>query len=373
MKKITQIRVYPYLVACFAIVLATVARMLLDPVVGEMHPFVTYIYAIIFSAWYCGLWPALLSLVLGFLCAAYFFAYPRGSIAVYGIDLQVGMTLYVFVGISSILFNESLRYAKRRAEENANALASKSAALQEEINKRQVTEQEKEGLLRKLVDLQEFERQRISRELHDQCGQDLVALQLNLEYLKSIFSKDDFGKDPRTQQVLADSSRILSGMGKEIHTLAFDLRPQCLDDLGLPTAIESLLEDWKNRSGLEVDFECRAWEHCEAYKDVSLVFYRVLQEAISNAVKHSRCQHLSVVLDIQQGMLVEIIEDDGHGIPATIGERSTKWPQPSLGILGMRERLRSVGGELEIESQSTGGTTLFARVPIPEKQRAKIG
>jgi len=117
--------------------------MLLDPVVGEMHPFVTYIYAIIFSAWYCGLGPALLSLVLGFLCAAYFFAYPRGSIAVFGIDLQVGMTLYVFVGISSILFNESLRYAKRRAEENAKALAFQSETLQEEINKRQTQSRKK--------------------------------------------------------------------------------------------------------------------------------------------------------------------------------------------------------------------------------------
>jgi len=368
MKKLTQLRIYPYCVACCAIVIATIARMLLDPVVGEMHPFVTYIYAIIFSAWYCGLGPALLSLVLGFLCAAYFFAYPRGSIAVYGIDLQVGMTLYVFVGISSTLFNESLRYAKRRAEENAKALAFQSETLQEEINKRQITEQEKEGLLRKLVDLQEFERQRISRELHDQCGQDLVALQLNLEYLKSLFTKDDFGKDPRAQQVLADTSRILAGMGREIHTLAFDLRPQCLDELGLPTAIQSLLEDWKNRSGLEVDFECRAWEHCEARKEVSLVFYRVLQEAISNAVKHSRCQHLSVVLDIQQGMLVEIIEDDGQGISTVRGENSSNRTNPSLGILGMRERLRSVGGELEIESQSAGGTTLFARVPIPENQ-----
>ncbi len=153
---------YPYLVAILAIVFATLARMLLDPIVGEMHPFITYIYAIIFSAWDCGLGPALVSLVLGFLCAAYFFAYPRGSIAVYGIELQVGMTLYIFFGISSILFNESLRFAKRRAEVNAHALASKSEALQEEINKRQITEKEKEGLLRKLVNLQELERQRIA-------------------------------------------------------------------------------------------------------------------------------------------------------------------------------------------------------------------
>lgn len=361
--------VSPYFVAALAIVIATVARMLLDPVVGEMHPFVTYIYAIIFSAWYCGLGPALLSLVLGFLCAAYFFAYPRGSIAVYGIDLQVGMTLYIFVGISSILFNESLRYAKRRAEENAFALASKSDALQQEINKRQVTEKEKEGLLRKLVNLQELERKRISRELHDQCGQDLVALQLNLEYLKSLVSKVDFDQDQRAKQVIADSSRILATLGKEIHSLAFDLRPQCLDDLGLPTAIESLLQDWKIRSGLEVDFECRAWEHCDSNKDVSLVFYRVLQEAISNVLKHAQCQRLSVVLDVQQGMLVEIIEDDGAGFTKAIGEASCDGFHSGLGIPGMRERLRSVGGDLEIESQAGGGTTLFARVPIPNKSK----
>lgn len=358
--------VYSYLVAVLAIVFATLVRLLLDPVVGEMHPFITYIYAIIFSAWYCGLGPALVSLVLGFLCAAYFFAYPRGSIAVYGIDLQVGMTLYIFVGISSILFNESLRFAKRRAEENAHALAVKSEALQEEINKRQITEKEKEGLLRKLVDLQELERSRISRELHDQCGQDLVALQLNMGYLKSFLSKLDLGPEQRASMVIEDSSRILTSLGKEIHSLAFDLRPQCLDDLGLPTAIESLLEDWKNRSGLEVDFECRAWEHCDSNKEVSLVFYRVLQEAINNALKHAKCRRLSVVLDVQQGMFVQIIEDDGAGISKSINDLSLEGQHVGLGIPGMRERLRSVGGELEIESQVGGGTTLFARVPIPK-------
>jgi signal transduction histidine kinase len=359
---------YPYGIAVLAIILATVARLLLDPVVGEMHPFITYIYAIIFSAWYCGLWPALLSVLLGFLSAAYFFAYPRGSIAVYGIDLQVGMTLYIFVGMSSIFFCESLRKARRRAENTAEALMSKSTALEQEIEKRIETESEREDLLRRIVHLQEQERQRISRELHDQCGQDLVALQLNLEYLKSRLLQQEGAVRSQGEQTLDDASRILSNLGREIHSLAFDLRPPCLDDLGLPTAIESLLEYWRKRSGLEFDFECPAWDHSHVTPEVSLVFYRVLQEAVSNAIKHSRCRRVTVVLEMRKDVLVQIIEDDGIGMDNEPNPTTTSEPMKlRLGITGMQERLRTIGGSLVIESETGKGTTVFARVPLRSK------
>lgn len=354
---------YPYGIAIFAICVATFVRMLLDPLVGEMHPFITYIYAIIFTAWYCGLWPALLSVLLGFMSAAYFFAYPRGSIAVYGIDLQVGMSLYVFVGMSSIFFSESLRRAKRRAEENSLALVSKSSALEQEVRKRKETEREREELLRRIVRLQEEERLRISRELHDQCGQDLVALQLNLEYLKSRISDQRGDLKEQGERAIEDASRILTSLGREIHSLAFELRPPCLDDLGLPTAIESLLDYWRNCSGLEVDFECRAWSHEKVTPEVSLVLYRVLQEGVSNAMKHSRCKRISVVLDQQKDFLVEIIEDDGVGI-GRVGDRNADGEKNGLGITGMEERLRTIGGTLEIETESGMGTTLFVRVPM---------
>ena len=87
-----------YLIAFVAIVGATWIRMLVDPIVGDRHPFVTYVLAIIFTSWCCGLWPAVLALVFGFLAAAFFFATPRGSIAISGLDMQVGLGLYIVVG-----------------------------------------------------------------------------------------------------------------------------------------------------------------------------------------------------------------------------------------------------------------------------------
>jgi K+-sensing histidine kinase KdpD len=101
-----------YLVALVSILVATLVRMLVDPIVGELHPFVTYIFAILFCAWYGGLGPAILSLILGFSAAAYFFASPRAFIALHGTDVQFGLVLYIILSISSIVFSKQMHSGK---------------------------------------------------------------------------------------------------------------------------------------------------------------------------------------------------------------------------------------------------------------------
>ncbi len=339
--------------------------MLVDPIVGDRHPFVTYILAIIFTSWCCGLWPAVFALVFGFLAAAYFFATPRGSIAISGLDMQVGLALYIVVGFSSILFSELMQLANRRTESIANQLKNKQIDLELEIQRRRNAEEERITLLRRFVSLQEEERRHISRELHDHCGQEIIALQLGMKRAVDIVKIED---QREANACFREVNEILDRLSGEIHDLAFDLRPPSLDELGLHTAIGSFVEVWSQRVQISVDFECRNWEENRLSSEVSLTLYRVLQEALTNVAKHSESRHVSIVLELQRDFAVEIVEDQGIGFEVDATADNSTIRQP-LGLLGMKERLASVGGTLEIESAAGKGTTLFARVPIkPNKE-----
>ena len=333
--------------------------MLVDPIVGDRHPFVTYVLAIVFTSWCCGLWPAVLALVFGFLAAAYFFATPRGSIAISGLDMQVGLALYIIVGFSSILFSELMHMANRRAESIANQLQRKQTDLELEIQRRRSAEEAQVVLLRRFVSLQEEERRHISRELHDHCGQEIIALQLGMKRALDIIKVEN---EEEANDCFQGVNEILDRLARDIHDLAFDLRPPSLDELGLRTAIGSFLELWSDRVGITVDFECRNWSEKSLTLETSLTLYRVLQEALNNVAKHSGSRHVSIVLELQREWAVEIVEDQGIGFEVDAAQDSTV--RPPLGLLGMKERLTSVGGSLEIESAANKGTTLFARVPI---------
>ena len=349
-----------YLIAMVAIVVATWGRMLFDPIVGDRHPFVPYVLAILFTSWYCGLWPAVFALVAGFLAAAFFFATPQGSIAISGSDMQVGLGLYIAVGFSSILFSGLIQLANRRTESIANQFKKKQIELELEIQLRRSAEEERMTLLRRFISLQEEERLHISRELHDHCGQEIVALQLGMKRAVDIVKIEN---QSEVNACFQEVNEILDRLSREIHELAFDLRPPSIDKLGLQTAMGSFLERWSQRFRITVDFECRNWDEQRLTSEASLALYRVLQEALTNVAKHSKSSRVSVVLELQRDSAVEIVEDHGIGFEIDASAEDSMIRQP-LGLLGMKERLASVGGNLEIESAAGKGTTLFARVPI---------
>ena len=349
-----------YLIAFLAVVAATWIRMLIDPIVGDRHPFVISVLGVIFVSWCCGLWPAVLALVLGFFAAAFFFAAPRGSVAVYGLDVQVGLAIDIIVGCSSIWIGELMQLANRRAESSANQFKKKQVEFEMEIQRRCSAEEAQVTLLRRFVSLQEEERRHISQELHDQCGQEIIALQLGMKRAVDIVKIEN---QKEINACFQEVNEILDRLSCEIHNLAFDLRPPSLDELGLHTAIRSFLELWSQRVRITVDFECRNWEEQRLSKETSLTLYRVLQEALTNVAKHSRSSQVSIVLELQKDSAVEIVEDQGIGFEVDASSENSMI-RPPLGLLGMKERLASVGGSLEIESAVGKGTTLFARVPI---------
>ncbi|MFL6208317.1 MAG: PAS domain S-box protein [Pyrinomonadaceae bacterium] len=213
-------------------------------------------------------------------------------------------------------------------------------------------------LLAQLVTAQEEERRRIALELHDQLGQYVTALMLGLKALQD--SGELAGANERLQQLL----RLANQLGEEAHRLAWELRPSALDDLGLQGTLRNYLEEWALRFGRAVDF------HSSGLRDrlpaqIESALYRIIQEALTNVAKHAQARHVSVILERRQGRVLAIVEDDGRGFD-TVEVLESANTARRMGLVGMHERARLVGGELEIESAPGEGTTIYVRVPLTE-------
>jgi PAS domain S-box-containing protein len=218
----------------------------------------------------------------------------------------------------------------------------------------------REALMRQLVAAQEAERQRIARELHDQMGQHVVALSLGVAQLSRL-AGDVEGAKPILEQ-LTHASDLL---GRDVHTLALELRPSALDHLGLSVALSSYAENVAARTNLEIDVHCDDITPLGVSGAVQTGLYRIAQEALTNVVKHAQATRVSVILEVGPDGLLLIVEDDGTGMNEGAGSSSAT---TTLGISGMRERANLLGGTLSIESSRGRGTTIYARVPIATLQ-----
>jgi signal transduction histidine kinase len=239
-----------------------------------------------------------------------------------------------------------------------------------DITQRKLAEQqlavavnERDDLRRRLMQAQEAERLRLAHELHDQTGQSLAAVMIDLKSIES--QVDDIGRARlrglRTQ---------LEAMGKALHRVAHELRPASIDELGLASALYTYVTDWSAQFGIEVDFHCRDRHVDELADDVRTTLYRIVQEALTNIAKHAPdASSVSVVLDRSDTTLQLTIEDNGRGFdPNASPETGKRKKGAGLGHAGMRERLALIGGELEIESTIGFGTTIYARVPLQHER-----
>ena len=197
---------------------------------------------------------------------------------------------------------------------------------------------------------QEQERRRLSRELHDETGQALTSILLGLKSLGEARDTDRFAA------ALADLRELVTVTLQDVRRLAVELRPKALDDFGLAPALDRLISNFEEQTGIDTQLEARLPED-RLPSEVETVLYRVVQEALTNIVKHAQAQHVSVVLQTRPGKVTAVIEDDGRGFLANEEEGD------GLGLIGMRERAGLVDGRLEIES-STSGTTIVVEVPL---------
>ncbi|HEU5215701.1 MAG TPA: GAF domain-containing protein [Gaiellaceae bacterium] len=204
--------------------------------------------------------------------------------------------------------------------------------------------------LRRVVQAQELERRRLARELHDETGQALTSILLGLKPLEEALA------DHPARDALAELREHVVSALQDVRRLAVELRPAVLDDYGLVPALERLTESFAEPTGMRVDFHSALGE-TRLPGEVETALYRVVQESLTNIVKHANARSISVSVARRGSVVAAVIEDDGSGFdPRKVGENG-------IGLLGMRERLALIDGRLEIESRPGAGTTIVAEVP----------
>jgi signal transduction histidine kinase len=216
-------------------------------------------------------------------------------------------------------------------------------------------------LSQQLIEVQENERRHIARELHDEIGQALTALKVNFQTLSRLQSLDELGPH------ILESIAIIDRTIQQVRSLSLDLRPSLLDDLGIVAALRWYIDRQAQRAGFEAQFLASPPElRLEA--DLETTCFRVVQEALTNVVRHAQAQRVRIELQKHQDELFLSVFDDGIGFdPSEVWQRTAN--DTSLGLLGMRERVQLVGGTIEIISRPEGGTEIQVVFPLVERYR----
>ncbi len=230
------------------------------------------------------------------------------------------------------------------------ATAVENARLFEEVR---AGRERLQTLSRWLVEMQEAERGRVARELHDETGQILSSLLLGLSMLGL-----EAGQPEAVTARVAELEHLVNEMLENLHRLAMNLRPVALDYLGLAAAVEQHVEIFSRQHDLDVQFEAIGLDGERFSPAMETALYRIVQEALTNVVRHAQATRVDILLERRGDRIVVIVEDDGVGF-----DPEAVMQDDRLGLLGLRERAEMLGGTLVIESAAETGTTVSVEVP----------
>jgi signal transduction histidine kinase len=208
---------------------------------------------------------------------------------------------------------------------------------------------ELQKLSNRLVHLQDEERRRIARELHDGTTQSLVALNMDLAAITKILPTPD----PKVQHKLDEAKELVKRCMDEIRTVSYLLHPPLLDDVGLELALQTYVEGFRTRSGIQVNLQLLQGLG-RLPKETEVAIFRIVQEGLANIHRHAQSSTANITLGLDAGNLKLEIADQGRGIPLAVLHNANA---AGVGLPGMRERVRQLGGRCEIES-GNGGTTI---------------
>lgn len=372
--------------------LAVLLRGVLDPVLGHVAFYVTLYMAVAFNAVVCGAAPAALSSLVGFLGTFYGFVDPRHSLLVvrpseiHGVvgcllvclvlitlgatnrrkRLELDQTVLALTseGAKRQRVEQELRQARdeleQRVEERTTALSRALRRLESEADLRTQREEQLRHLSVRLMTMQDEERRRIARELHDSAGQILAAVKMAVASLEL--------SDPRNvllSRQLESVNVLLDDAQREIRTTSYLLHPPLLDEVGIVSAARWFVEGFAQRSGIQVTCEIaqgieRPTRECE------LVLFRVLQESLTNVHRHAGASIASVRLWLERDHLNLEVADNGSGISKQrLTHLNCTAGTAGVGIAGMRARVHELGGRLELASDNSG-TIVMAKVPVAQ-------
>jgi PAS domain S-box-containing protein len=231
-------------------------------------------------------------------------------------------------------------------------------SMSEDVTERLRAELELRQLTGRLFNLQDEERRRIARELHDGTGQNILLLTMNLRRLEKVA----VSRTPETTELISDSHRLAAQCLTEVRTLSYLLHPPLLDEAGLVLALKWFVRGFSERSGLHVE-TVAVQDIGRLPMEIEMALFRIVQESLTNVSRHSGSETASIRLEKGSTEVKLQVSDRGHGMPQSARNGpACENAELGVGISGMRQRLIQLGGRLEIES-SNNGTTITAVVP----------
>ena len=246
-------------------------------------------------------------------------------------------------------------------------LSRANRKLKEEVEEREKAQRQILSLTKDIIRVQEAERQRIARDLHDNVAQDLSSVVLKI---KTLFDGHD-AIDPELHRRGESAARVMKKAVADVRSIAYGLRPPALDQLGLVRALENYCQEVAGRTRLIIDFFSAGMESGNLDSDAEINIYRMLQEAINNVAKHARATTVTVRVVRSHPDIILRIEDNGNGfdmdarLPAAAEENR-------MGVRSMEERARLIGGSMEIQSLVGRGTRVIFTIPLERDRRQQV-
>ena len=326
----------------------------MTPLLDGHLPYITLFAAVAFAAWFCGLGPSFLSLGLSAVGARYFLIHPTHSFALPDSQQMLGLGIFLLVSTLIVAFGEMNHRKDERMRLSKESL--------EAVNRQQAAElghahRHVRDLTTQVLHLQDEERRRLARELHDGVGQLLAALSMNLSSIAT-----DLERLSKTANKVADSSALVSDMTRDIRTISHLLHPPLLDEVGLRPALQVYIEGFAERSKISVDLDLSE-DFGRLPRDTETAVFRFVQECLTNVHRHSESTVASVRVKRSDSQVEVEVRDQGKGIPADKASDPAVIGSPGVGLRGMKERLSQLGGSLEINSDGTG-TAVVAKLPV---------
>jgi signal transduction histidine kinase len=354
-----------YAFALAATLFALLIAVPITPLVGGYAVYLFVLAAVAFSASYCGLLPSALAIAIALFGVRYWFINPSHSFSIPDGPQSIGILVFLAVSCFIAAIGE-------RNRRNIKALRQSEQNLEERLRKRtaelDIANQGLGDLTARLLQLQDEERRRIARELHDSAGQSLTALALNLSNLGT-----EIERLAKSAKTVSDSVVLVNDMSRDIRTISYLLHPPLLDEAGLASALRWYIRGFTERSGIKVDLEL-ADDFERLPRDMETAIFRLVQECLTNIHRHSESPTATIGIIRSNGEVRIEVQDQGKGIPPDKKLELLSAGTPGVGIRGMRERLRQLGGTMEINSDGNGsGTLVVVRLPVGATSNVAVG
>lgn len=356
-----------YGLAILAAALALWLRRLLAPLFGESNPYLTVWAAVVFSSWYCGLWPSIITALLSTVGVWYWFVPPLHSLRL-GRQQVSGLAGFLVFSAFIIALGEANRHSLAKTRAAEKMLKSAHDDLEQRVRERTMDLDAANDSLRelsgRLQQMRDVERRQLARELHDSVGQLLAALSMNMDVLQSQSDRLDLAG----ARAISENALLVEQISREIRTISHLLHPPLLDVAGLASALRWYVDGFSERSKINVRLEIPE-DLARMSNEMELAIFRMVQECLTNIHRHSEGDAAAIRLRQYDGRLAVEVQDNGKGIPPDKQRQLSASGRMGLGFRGMRERLRQLGGTLEIQSDPTG-TRVVANLSLQKKEIA---